>query len=218
MKLVGMDKIASPQDLQAEIRGIMAFIHASEKPDRQVLASKLRELAHRVAAAPKPARQKALDTMAKVDGLLDDAEKWISEYKAVRSKAVRENTLDDGMIGADKFLAYWKTLHPLSEEMRDLGYDELEDLYLDDNYNAATSAAFNNMYGKFKKIEEPVASATNDLVHIKDADRDKAKGTAGALAYHLKNLDLWAKKFDTWLKDARKEAKRTTSLAKKVRK
>ena len=45
-----MLKIASPQELQAEIRAIMAFVHASEKPDRQVVAIKLRELADRVAA------------------------------------------------------------------------------------------------------------------------------------------------------------------------
>ncbi len=43
-----MQKIASPQQLQAEIKAIMAFIHSSEKPDRQVVASKLRELADRV--------------------------------------------------------------------------------------------------------------------------------------------------------------------------
>ena len=46
-----MQKIASPQELQAEIKAIMAFVHASEKPDRQVVASKLRELAGRLAVA-----------------------------------------------------------------------------------------------------------------------------------------------------------------------
>jgi len=46
-----MQKIASPQELQAEIRAIMAFVHASEKPDRRAIASKLRELADRVAAS-----------------------------------------------------------------------------------------------------------------------------------------------------------------------
>jgi len=53
-----MQKIASPQDLQAEIRAIMAFVHASEKPDRQVIASKLRELADRVAASKSAGRMK----------------------------------------------------------------------------------------------------------------------------------------------------------------
>jgi hypothetical protein len=46
-----MQKIASPQELQAEIRAIMAFVHASEKPDRQVIASKLNELADRLGAS-----------------------------------------------------------------------------------------------------------------------------------------------------------------------
>lgn len=44
-----MQKIASPQQLQAELKAIMAFVHSSEKPDREVIASKLRELADCVA-------------------------------------------------------------------------------------------------------------------------------------------------------------------------
>ena len=56
-----MQKIASPQELQAELKAIMAFVHASEKPDRQVVASKLRALAGRL-ATEKLAGQ---DTMAK---------------------------------------------------------------------------------------------------------------------------------------------------------
>jgi len=43
-----MQKIASPQELQAELKAIMAFVHSSEKPDRQVVAAKIRELANRV--------------------------------------------------------------------------------------------------------------------------------------------------------------------------
>jgi len=45
-----MLKIASPRELQAELKAIIAFIHHSEKPDREVVASKLRALADRVAA------------------------------------------------------------------------------------------------------------------------------------------------------------------------
>jgi len=59
-----MLKIATPQELQAEIRAIMAFIHHSEKPDRQVIVSKLNELADRVAArkrAPKVKLPKSID-------------------------------------------------------------------------------------------------------------------------------------------------------------
>ncbi len=44
-----MEKIASPQELQSEIRSILAYVHHSEKPDRQVVAVRLRELADRVA-------------------------------------------------------------------------------------------------------------------------------------------------------------------------
>lgn len=45
-----MNRIASPRDLQAELHALMTFIRASEKPDRQVLATKLVELADRLAA------------------------------------------------------------------------------------------------------------------------------------------------------------------------
>ena len=48
-----MDKIASPQDLQAELQSLRAFVHASEKPDRQVIAAKLHDLADRVAGVKK---------------------------------------------------------------------------------------------------------------------------------------------------------------------
>ena len=46
-----MLKIASPQELQAELRAILAFVHTSEKPDRQVIASKLRAVAARLTEA-----------------------------------------------------------------------------------------------------------------------------------------------------------------------
>jgi hypothetical protein len=48
-----MDKIASPKELQAELRSVMAFIQGhgpNGKPDRQVIAAKLRDVACRVAA------------------------------------------------------------------------------------------------------------------------------------------------------------------------
>lgn len=50
-----MKKIASPNELQAEVRAILAYVHGhgpDGKPDRQVVASKLRELADRVAGIP----------------------------------------------------------------------------------------------------------------------------------------------------------------------
>lgn len=48
-----MRKIASPTELQAELRSIMAFVQGhgpNGKPDRQLIAAKIRELADRVAA------------------------------------------------------------------------------------------------------------------------------------------------------------------------
>ena len=50
-----MKKIASPNELQAEIRSIIAFVHGhgpEGKPDREAIAGKLRDLADRVAAGP----------------------------------------------------------------------------------------------------------------------------------------------------------------------
>lgn len=49
-----MNKIASPTELQAELRSLVAHIQAhgpEGRPDRQVVAAKLRDLADRVAAA-----------------------------------------------------------------------------------------------------------------------------------------------------------------------
>jgi hypothetical protein len=43
-----MDKIASPQDLQAELRRLLAYSQ-SEKPSREKIAGELRALADRVA-------------------------------------------------------------------------------------------------------------------------------------------------------------------------
>jgi len=51
---MAMQKIASPQELQAELRSLMAFIQGhgpGGKPDRDVLAGKLRDIADRVAGA-----------------------------------------------------------------------------------------------------------------------------------------------------------------------
>jgi len=47
-----MNRIASPQDLQAEIRRLLAYSQ-SPKPSREKLASELQALAGRVAATPK---------------------------------------------------------------------------------------------------------------------------------------------------------------------
>lgn len=46
-----MEKIASPQDLQAELRSLLAYCQGPTRPSRDLVASKLRDLADRVAAA-----------------------------------------------------------------------------------------------------------------------------------------------------------------------
>jgi hypothetical protein len=46
-----MQKIASPQDLQAELRRILALCQGPGKPSREVLATELRGLADRVAGS-----------------------------------------------------------------------------------------------------------------------------------------------------------------------
>ena len=64
-----MDKIASPQELQAELRRLLAYSEG-EQPSRQVLSSRLRELAVRLGAVKTKAdfeqvyhqMQAALDT------------------------------------------------------------------------------------------------------------------------------------------------------------
>lgn len=56
-----MDHIASPQDLQAELHCISAYVRSHpDGPCRQVVASKLRNLADRLAAKPSKAEVDAL--------------------------------------------------------------------------------------------------------------------------------------------------------------
>ena len=78
-------RIASPNELQAELKAIMAFVHASEKPDRQVVAAKIRELADRVAASPRMVG-KTPDQVAKwlLDNTLKTGQKvriWVGRGK-----------------------------------------------------------------------------------------------------------------------------------------
>jgi hypothetical protein len=98
-----MHKIASPQDLQAELRRLLAYSQEVQ-PSRQVLASELRELANRVAGwgkketitakdLEKPLDKKAivvLDaypamddhnlTLEKGEVPLDVIKKWMGSY------------------------------------------------------------------------------------------------------------------------------------------
>ncbi len=49
-----MQKVATPRELQAELQGLITFVQSSEKPAREVIASKLRTLADRVAGEWPP--------------------------------------------------------------------------------------------------------------------------------------------------------------------
>ena len=69
-----MQKIATPRELQAELKALMAFVHHSTKPDRQVVAAKIRELAERVAwSEDVPDGQLVRET-------LDDTRRALSRY------------------------------------------------------------------------------------------------------------------------------------------
>lgn len=59
-----MNKIATPQDLQAELRRLLAYTQESQ-PSRTVLASELRDLADKVASNPKA---EVVAIMAKILG------------------------------------------------------------------------------------------------------------------------------------------------------
>ena len=73
-----MDKIASPQDLQAELNDILASCQGDERPSREVIAADLRDLADRVAGM-EATQVKALiktfkaDLARKLYGLYPDA-------------------------------------------------------------------------------------------------------------------------------------------------
>lgn len=71
-----MEKIASPNELQAELKSVMDYVHQEEKPDRDVVASMLYDLAERV--SPEP-----LDKIASEDGRKMLQEKVKSAKKAL---------------------------------------------------------------------------------------------------------------------------------------
>ena len=89
-----MQKIASPQELQAELKAVMAFIHHSEKPDRQVVAAKIRELADRVAGQKYAARFVPIEKAKKGDMVEIEYKKEKVTGKVVRVKK-------DGVVTVD---------------------------------------------------------------------------------------------------------------------
>jgi hypothetical protein len=73
-----MDKIASPQDLQAELRRLLAYAQ-TEKPSREKLATGMRVLAarvsfDRVAATDADLKKLAQGTLKSLESLADSAQ------------------------------------------------------------------------------------------------------------------------------------------------
>lgn len=102
-----MHKIASPQDLQAELRSLMAFVQAhgpEGKPDRQVLAAKLHDLADRVAGTNLTADKwiqrvvKHPGALHKYFGIPEDKDIPTSKIKAELAKLKKK----EGDLSADE--------------------------------------------------------------------------------------------------------------------
>jgi hypothetical protein len=67
-----MNKIATPQDFQAELRSISAFVQSHpDKPEREIVAAKLRDLANRVAERAPEAPKLISQLLSTADTLYD---------------------------------------------------------------------------------------------------------------------------------------------------
>jgi len=81
-----MQKISSPQDLQAELERLVSLCDGPERPSREVLASELNGLADRLGPSMRqgayPPAEKLRDDLELVEGKCQDAE---ASIKAVRS-------------------------------------------------------------------------------------------------------------------------------------
>lgn len=76
-----MKKIASPQNLQAELHGLLASCQGPAHPSRERLASELRELADRVAGDPSAGKRRpGPKFLAKLNDFIN------SEFKGLRGK------------------------------------------------------------------------------------------------------------------------------------
>lgn len=89
-----MKKIASPQDLQAELRRILAYSEGHQ-PLRAVLAAELHTLADRVAASDKELAGDAKD-------LVDDAGSMIRRLQVLTKEAKGKGELAAHLKGAMK--------------------------------------------------------------------------------------------------------------------
>jgi hypothetical protein len=77
-----MKTITTPRELLAEIHGLMAFIHCSERPDHHILASKLTEIADRLAT------RQILIRAALGDDLRRKMEALLRNYNEAEAKAL----------------------------------------------------------------------------------------------------------------------------------
>lgn len=84
-----MKKIASPQDLQAELRRLLAYSQGPEKPSRDKIAAELRVLANRVANLPDwPGADHVYSYLYKVLEQLG-AENWKAEVERAKKRRVK---------------------------------------------------------------------------------------------------------------------------------
>lgn len=174
----------------------------------------------RFMAAQTPAKQKALDVLNKAGNLIDRMARWFAGYNSVRRNALQEDRtgLDDKYVWYDKFNEFWKDLTPIREVLRDFSDDELEEFIFDDAYPEGVRMAFDRLNFTLKRMifehlgEKASIGAIRDVEHAKHPD-----GSPG-LAYPIKMVDAWADAFGRLIKEAEENVKRTTSLAKKVRK
>lgn len=101
-----MQKIAKPQELQAELQRLLAYA-SSEKPSRAKLSAELNALADRVADTNRIAGESLLDYVLDRDALIDIQSKLRDEdrqsfdlFQQVYRQLRRELTLKSGAEGA----------------------------------------------------------------------------------------------------------------------
>ena len=76
-----MNKIASPQELQSELRKLLAYVESSKEPSREKLAGELGQLASRVTVRRITAGDQNKDKLRRVHA---DLERDLKVLKAIR--------------------------------------------------------------------------------------------------------------------------------------
>jgi hypothetical protein len=145
-----MRKIATPQDLQAELHGIMAYVHATEKPDRQVVASQLRGLADRLAFQRTPF---LLQTKAALKNLQK------------QSASAQAQVLSYMKSFSNEF-EYW------DDELKKLIEDELEGTKLTVSKIDSTLKALSNTIPNVAAIEKSKVNAKSLMADLAKAEAE----------------------------------------------